>query len=125
MAGIASAQIAPNGDVWTCCIRAEAMGNLREHDYDFARVWRTAKAQQLRRSIKAGECHCPLANASYTNMLTHGPTLIKVAADVARKRLPSSQMSAPTEHMAPAAHVPAAVGLVEQPGESVDSTERG
>jgi hypothetical protein len=33
-------------------------------------------------------------------------------------------MSAPTEHMAPAAHVPA-VGLVEHPGESVDSTERG
>src|SRR5437764_7900296 len=80
MAGIASAQIAPNGDVWTCCIRAESMGNLREHDYDFARLWRTAKAHPLRRSIKAGECYCPLANASYTNMLTHGPTLIKVTA---------------------------------------------
>src|SRR5207237_1834630 len=33
MAGGASAQIAPNGDVWTCCIRAESMGNLREHGY--------------------------------------------------------------------------------------------
>ena len=31
MAGVASAQIAPNGDVWTCCIRAQSMGNLREH----------------------------------------------------------------------------------------------
>ncbi len=89
MAGVASAQIAPNGDVWTCCVRAESMGNLREHDYDFGSVWRTARAAQLRRSIKAGECACPLANAAYTNMLMHGPTVTKVTADVARSRAAS------------------------------------
>jgi MoaA/NifB/PqqE/SkfB family radical SAM enzyme len=87
MAGVASAQIAPNGDVWTCCIRAQSMGNLRDHDYDFGTVWRTGKAKELRRSIKAGECYCPLANAAYTNMLTHPPTVAKVTADVARSRL--------------------------------------
>jgi MoaA/NifB/PqqE/SkfB family radical SAM enzyme len=86
MAGVASAQIAPNGDVWTCCIRAQSMGNLREHGYDFGSVWRTGKADQLRRSIKAGECYCPLANAAYTNMLTHTPTLARVTGDVARSR---------------------------------------
>ena len=85
MAGVASAQIAPNGDVWTCCVRAQSMGNLRDHDYDFGSVWRTGRAGELRRSIKAGECYCPLANAAYTNMLTHGPTVTKVAADVARR----------------------------------------
>jgi hypothetical protein len=128
MAGIASAQIAPNGDVWTCCIRAEAMGNLREHDYDFARVWRTAKAQQLRRSIKAGECYCPLANAAYTNMLTHGPTLLKVATDVARARRPSMALRAfvgpaaradqPSVATAPAE---AGDGPVQQPREHGDA----
>jgi MoaA/NifB/PqqE/SkfB family radical SAM enzyme len=87
MAGVASAQIAPNGDVWPCCVRAQSMGNLRDHDYDFGSVWRTGKAAQLRRSIKARECHCPLANAAYTNMLTHGPTVTKVAADVTRSRV--------------------------------------
>lgn len=86
MAGVASAQIAPNGDVWTCCVRAESMGNLREHNYDFSSVWKTGKAEQLRRSIKAGECYCPLANAAYTNMLMHGPTVTKVAAEVAGAR---------------------------------------
>jgi MoaA/NifB/PqqE/SkfB family radical SAM enzyme len=86
MAGVASAQIAPNGDVWTCCVRAQSMGNLREHGYDFGSVWRTGKGNQLRKSIKAGECFCPLANAAYTNMLTHGPTVTKVAADVVRSR---------------------------------------
>jgi MoaA/NifB/PqqE/SkfB family radical SAM enzyme len=84
LAGVASAQIAPNGDVWTCCIRAESVGNLREHDYDFGSTWRTAKADELRRSIKAGECYCPLANASYTNMLCHTPTLASVAIEVGK-----------------------------------------
>jgi MoaA/NifB/PqqE/SkfB family radical SAM enzyme len=86
LAGVASAQIAPNGDVWTCCIRAQSMGNLREHNYDFASVWKTARAGELRRSIKAGECYCPLANAAYTNMLMHGPTVRKVAAEVTRSQ---------------------------------------
>jgi MoaA/NifB/PqqE/SkfB family radical SAM enzyme len=90
MAGVASAQIAPNGDVWTCCVRAESMGNLREHNYDFGAVWRTGKARQLRRSIKARECHCPLANAAYTNMLMHGPTVMKVVGEVGRSRMVSS-----------------------------------
>jgi MoaA/NifB/PqqE/SkfB family radical SAM enzyme len=89
MAGVASAQIAPNGDVWTCCIRAQSMGNLREHNYDFGTVWRTGKARELRRSIKAGECYCPLANAAYTNMLMHGPTVAKVATEVGRSRVSS------------------------------------
>jgi MoaA/NifB/PqqE/SkfB family radical SAM enzyme len=84
LAGIASAQIAPNGDVWTCCIRAESVGNLRDHNYDFGTTWRTTKADELRRSIKAGECYCPLANASYTNMLCHTPTLASVGIDVAK-----------------------------------------
>src|SRR5437588_160643 len=99
MAGVASAQIAPNGDVWTCCIRAESMGNLREHDYDFRSVWTTGKAKQLRRSIKAGECHCPLANASYTNMLLHGPTVTKVATEVASSRVSALTRRAPREEL--------------------------
>lgn len=88
-AGVASAQIAPNGDVWTCCIRAESMGNLRENDYNFSKVWNSARAGELRRSIKAGECYCPLANASYTNMLLHPPTVAKVVREVALGSLPT------------------------------------
>jgi hypothetical protein len=93
LAGVASAQIAPNGDVWTCCIRAESVGNLREHAYDFRAVWSSAQAGELRRSIKAGECYCPLANASYTNMLCHPPTLSAVAVKVAKGTVVSSLSS--------------------------------
>ncbi|TMA80348.1 MAG: radical SAM protein [Deltaproteobacteria bacterium] len=78
-AGIASAHVAPNGDVWTCCIRAEPMGNLRDTGYDFRRVWETTRADELRASIKRGECHCPLANAAYSSMLCDPPSLLRVA----------------------------------------------
>jgi hypothetical protein len=97
------------------------VGNLREHDYDFARVWRTAKAQQLRRSIKAGECYCPLANAAYTNMLTHGPTLLKVAAEVARSRRPFGPAVRAAEPSAATAPMEATVGPAQHPGENVDA----
>ena len=78
-AGWASGHIAPNGDVWTCCIRAEPIGNLRDTGYDLRPIWFGKKAEALRKSIRAGACHCPMANASYPNMLLHPPTLVAVA----------------------------------------------
>lgn len=85
-AGWASAHIAPNGDLWSCCIRAEAVGNLRDHNYDLAPLWRSQAMQQLRGSIKRKECACPMANANYANMLLHPPTVAKVVLDVVQDR---------------------------------------
>jgi MoaA/NifB/PqqE/SkfB family radical SAM enzyme len=87
-AGWASAQIYANGDVWPCCVRADNVLNLRAVDYDFRRVWFSPEADRIRKSIKAKECHCPLANASYTNMLMHAPTLARVGTKVAMQSLP-------------------------------------
>lgn len=81
-AGVASCHLAPDGHVWGCCIRAESMGNLRDYDYDFRKIWFNDKADKFRRSVKNRECHCPLANASYTNMLAHYPTLMAVSMDL-------------------------------------------
>jgi len=83
-AGYASAQITPEGDVWPCCVRADVLGNLREADYDFKRIWFGKKAETVRASIRKGECHCPLANASYTNMLANPKALAKLCFDVLR-----------------------------------------
>ena len=77
-AGVTSAQISPDGEVWSCCIKAESMGNLRENDYNFKKIWYSKDMNKERRSIKNKECYCPLANASYTNMLMHFPTLTRV-----------------------------------------------
>jgi MoaA/NifB/PqqE/SkfB family radical SAM enzyme len=83
-AGWASGHIAPNGDVWTCCIRAEPVGNLRQTGYDLRPIWfeKVGDLRRLRQSIAANECACPMANASYANMLLHAPTVIRVARSV-------------------------------------------
>lgn len=83
-AGWVSAQIYADGTVWPCCVRADDLGNLRDHHYDFKEIWFGNKIKEVRRSIAAKECHCPLANASYTNMLHDIPTLMRVSAKVLR-----------------------------------------
>lgn len=77
--GFASAQIAPDGDVWMCCTRADSIGNLADYDFDFKRVWFSKEAGQVRAAIRRGDCHCPLANAAYTNMLHSPRSLLRVA----------------------------------------------
>lgn len=81
-AGIISAQISPQGDVWPCCIRADVMGNLRENGYNFREIWQSAEAARIRNSIKRKECYCPLANAGYTNILCSPTTMLKVLRHV-------------------------------------------
>lgn len=82
-AGWASAHLAPDGNVWGCCVRAESVGNVRDHGYDFRVVWRGAQADAFRASVKAHACACPLANASYTNLLLDAPSLARVSAHMA------------------------------------------
>ena len=82
-AGFASAQIAPNGDVWMCCVQAKSIGNLRQAGYDFAQVWFSPEAAAMRQSIKEGHCYCPLANAGYTNMLFDPGALSRAGANFA------------------------------------------
>ena len=79
-AGYASAQITPNGDVWPCCIfgNEKTMGNLRNFNFNFRRLWRSKKAQEVREWIGNQKCHCQLANAHYTNILCNPSSMLKV-----------------------------------------------
>jgi MoaA/NifB/PqqE/SkfB family radical SAM enzyme len=92
-AGWASAQIAPDGDLWSCCVRAEPVGNLRDVGYDLGRFWVDdyAPMEELRRSIAAGECACPMANAAYTNMLLHPSTALGVLRESAGRLVRGGQ----------------------------------
>jgi len=81
-AGLASAHLAPDGHVWGCCVRAESLGNVRDHDYDFRAVWHSSRADAFRASVKNHECACPLANASYTNLLVDPGSLLRVVRNL-------------------------------------------
>ena len=77
-AGITSVQISPDGDVWYCCVKAKSVGNLRKAKYNFKRIWISPELSAQRKSIRTGDCYCPLANVAYTNMLLNFRTLYKV-----------------------------------------------
>lgn len=102
-AGWVSAQIYADGTVWPCCVRADDLGNLREHDYDFRRIWFGDRIREVRRSVAAGECHCPLANAAYTNMLHDVPTLVRIGRNLVRGHAGGA---GPAPAVAPAATAP-------------------
>lgn len=84
-AGVASTQISVVGDVWPCCIRADSMGNLKDNDFDFRKVWFSKKGAAIRKSIYEKECNCPLANAAYSTMLCNIKTMSKVGYKYLRK----------------------------------------
>ncbi len=83
-AGISNAHMTPYGDIWACCTLGYdmPMGSLRDFDYDFQKLWRSPRAKEIRAYIKAGNCHCPLANQMYSNILLHGPSLLRVLKNI-------------------------------------------
>jgi hypothetical protein len=76
-AGYASAQISPTGDVWECAVYASSIGNLREYDYDFKKLWNSKEVKCIRSKVKQNH-PCPLANENYTNMLFNPPSVLFV-----------------------------------------------
>ena len=85
-AGISNAHLSPYGDVWACCTLGydQSMGNLREFDYDFQKLWQSPRADAVRAGISNRTCSCPLANQTYSNMLLHGPSLLRVMREIFR-----------------------------------------
>ena len=76
-AGISSAHISSTGEVWACPLLCESMGNLREENYDFKKIWKSEKAKRIRKDIKDRQCWCTSANPNYTNILCSLSRLIK------------------------------------------------
>jgi len=88
-AGITNVHLTPYGDLWPCCVLgyARPMGNLRDSDYHFWKVWRSSQAGEVRRSIKNRECACPLANQAYSNIICHTPSLILAIRNIVKESL--------------------------------------
>ncbi len=83
-AGISNAHMSPYGDIWPCCTLGydKSMGNLRDYNYDFRSLWNSADANKIRRYIKDKNCSCPLANQTYSNILMHLPSMVKVIRNI-------------------------------------------
>ena len=57
LAGTISGVLDARGEVHMCELR-EPVGNVKDVDYDFGRLWFSEKADAQRASIQAKECHC-------------------------------------------------------------------
>ncbi len=77
-AGILNVHINSDGEIWPCAVLAYngQMGRV-DSDTGFLDVWNSKEAAQIRKSIKAGECACPLANQAYSNILMDPRSLVK------------------------------------------------
>lgn len=78
-AGVSNVHINYDGGVWPCCVLGyeKEMGNLRDYNYDFQKLWHSEEAQTVRKYIREKNCACPLANQAYSNELLHLPSLCK------------------------------------------------
>jgi MoaA/NifB/PqqE/SkfB family radical SAM enzyme len=86
-AGISNAHMTPYGDIWACCTLGydKPMGNLRDFDYDFRKLWAVARRPKGSAGIlPSGSCACPLANQAYSNILMHPPSLALVLKGILR-----------------------------------------
>ncbi len=84
-AGFISVHIVADGEVWSCCVLARSFGNLRDHDFDFKKVWFSPAAEEFRTWMRERRCACPLANAAYTNMLVEPGAASRMAVSMVRK----------------------------------------
>lgn len=83
-AGISNAHLNPFGEVWPCCILAynQTIGNVRDFDCDFRRLWNSSKATAVRGYVKGNNCYCPLANQSNSNILCSTIAMAKVSKNI-------------------------------------------
>jgi MoaA/NifB/PqqE/SkfB family radical SAM enzyme len=87
-AGFLSVHIVADGEVWSCCVLARSFGNLRDHDFDFRKVWFSDAAAEFRAWMRTERCACPLANAAYTNLLVEPRAAVRMAAGMVKAPTP-------------------------------------
>lgn len=57
-AGKINAVIYPGGDLFPCELLNDKIGNLRDHGYDFKKLWFSKRAEEIRKKIKKTKCYC-------------------------------------------------------------------
>lgn len=70
-AGLSNIHMNYDGTIWPCCILGgeQALGNVRDSDYDMPGLLASPQARKAKRYIADGNCACPLANQWLNNVL--------------------------------------------------------
>lgn len=94
-AGRIGAVMYENGDVAACEILGQSIGNLRDYDLDFSRLWFSGRANETREMIDRQHCRCTWECAVNTNVLfgpRYWPSLLREwITGGARKPFPAAR----------------------------------
>ena len=78
LAGNISCVMTETGDLYPCEILDKKIGNIKDTNYDFKKLWHSTKAAKLRRFIKDTKCYCTYECAITTNILFNIAQLTKM-----------------------------------------------
>lgn len=73
-AGSLSAVILSSGDVYPCELLDKKIGNLKESNYDFRKIWDSGKTRDVRKYIKDTKCFCTY-ECFLTNSILFTPSM--------------------------------------------------
>ena len=78
-----------NGDVVECEIKNSSLGNLRDVDYDFGKLWFNDRAKEVADEAANG-CFCTHECGHYSSAIYSLPTVVKIAIEARAARRPFS-----------------------------------
>jgi len=86
-AGKISCVIYPNGDVMTCEMLNKKLGNLREVNYDFGKIWFSEETNKVTDWIKDTKCFCTHECNMTSNVLFSAKQWTKIPIEVMKMKL--------------------------------------
>lgn len=78
--------IKSNGDVMACELRDDKLGNIRDFDCDFKKLWLSQKARAISKDIIENKCFCTHECFMSTNILFNPSLYPRLAGEVAKLR---------------------------------------
>ena len=78
-AAMSNAHLNPWGDLWPCNVQAfrQSLGNVRDFDYNFDKLWKSAQAQKVREWVSQENCFCPLVGQAMVDTLLDPKEVMK------------------------------------------------
>jgi MoaA/NifB/PqqE/SkfB family radical SAM enzyme len=102
--------IKSNGDVMACELRDDKLGNIREFDYDFRKLWLSDKAKAISEDVIENKCFCTHECFMSTIILFNAGLYPNLLGEVAKLRWARSKFKHPGSPSEPEQELPDFVG---------------
>jgi sulfatase maturation enzyme AslB (radical SAM superfamily) len=95
--------IKSNGDVMACELRDDKLGNIRDFDCDFKKLWLSQKARAISKDIIENKCFCTHECFMSTNILFNPRLYPQLVSEVAKLRWDRSKRKRSQKSLQPEA----------------------